>query len=34
LIRLQKAAIPTKRNFMATRIGWNVETALLDMLDY
>ena len=34
LIRLQKAGIPTKRNFMATRIGWNVETALLDMIDY
>lgn len=34
LIRLQKAGIPTKRNFMATRIGWNVEPTLLDMLDY
>jgi len=34
LIRLQKAGIPTKRNFMATRIGWNVEQALLDMIDY
>ena len=34
LIRLQKAGIPTKRSFMATRIGWNVEPTLLDMLDY
>jgi len=34
LIRLQKAGIPTKRSFMATRIGWNVEASLLDMLDY
>ena len=34
LIRLQKAGIPTKRNFMATRIGWNVETALMSMIDY
>ena len=34
LIRLQKAGIPTKRNFMATRIGWNVEPALMDMIDY
>ena len=34
LIRLQKAGIPTKRNFMATRIGWNVEQSLLDMIDY
>ena len=34
LIRLQKAGIPTKRNFMATRIGWNVEPSLLSMIDY
>ena len=34
LIRLQKAGIPTNRSFMATRIGWNVESSLLDMLDY
>tara|TARA_Y100000004_G_scaffold32519_1_gene34189 strand:- start:3727 stop:4437 length:711 start_codon:yes stop_codon:yes gene_type:complete len=34
LIRLQKAGIPTKRNFMATRIGWNVEPALMGMIDY
>ena len=34
LIRLQKAGIPTKRNFMATRIGWNVEPALMSMIDY
>ena len=32
LIRLQKAGIPTKRSFMATRIGWNVEKTLLDLL--
>ena len=34
LISLQKAGIPTKRNFMATRIGWNVEPALMSMIDY
>ena len=34
LIRLQKAGIPTQRNFMATRIGLNVEQALMDMIDY
>jgi|TARA_R100001443_G_scaffold65927_1_gene75116 GTPase SAR1 family protein len=34
LVRLQKAGIPTQRNFMATRIGWNVEQALMDMIDY
>tara|TARA_R110002051_G_scaffold104342_1_gene176789 strand:+ start:5110 stop:5832 length:723 start_codon:yes stop_codon:yes gene_type:complete len=32
LIRLQKAGIPTKRSFMATRIGWNVEIAMIDLL--
>ena len=32
LIRLQKAGIPTKRSFMATRIGWNVEATLIDLL--
>jgi len=32
LIRLQKAGIPTKRSFMATRIGWNVEKSMLDLL--
>ena len=32
LIRLQKAGIPTKRSFMATRIGWNVEKTMLDVL--
>ena len=32
LIRLQKAGIPTRRSFMATRIGWNVEITLLDLL--
>tara|TARA_R110000824_G_scaffold127706_2_gene288026 strand:- start:878 stop:1597 length:720 start_codon:yes stop_codon:yes gene_type:complete len=32
LIRLQKAGIPTKRGMMATRIGWNVENTMLDVL--
>ena len=29
---LQKAGIPTKRSFMATRIGWNVENTMIDLL--
>ena len=32
LIRLQKNKITTRRSFMATRIGWNVETTLVDLL--
>ena len=32
LIRLQKSGIRTKRSFMATRIGWNVEITMLDLL--
>ena len=32
LIRLQKAGIPTRRSFMATRIGWQVENTLIDLL--
>ena len=32
LIRLQKANIRSKRSFMATRIGWNVEISMLDLL--
>jgi GTPase SAR1 family protein len=32
LIRLQKAGIPTRRSFMATRIGWNVEPTLISLL--
>tara|TARA_X000001382_G_scaffold128403_1_gene118021 strand:- start:712 stop:1428 length:717 start_codon:yes stop_codon:yes gene_type:complete len=32
LIRLQKANIPTRRSFMATRIGWNVEETMIDLL--
>jgi|TARA_Y100000015_G_C2393990_1_gene91711 hypothetical protein len=32
LIRLQKAGIPTKRSFMATRIGWNVEPTMIELL--
>tara|TARA_R110000824_G_scaffold160797_2_gene335736 strand:+ start:977 stop:1693 length:717 start_codon:yes stop_codon:yes gene_type:complete len=32
LIRLQKAGIPSKRSFMATRIGWNVEDTMIELL--
>ena len=32
LIRLQKSGVPTKRGMMATRIGWNVENTMLDVL--
>jgi GTPase SAR1 family protein len=32
LIRLQKAGIPTRRSFMATRIGWNVEKTMVSLL--
>ena len=32
LIRLQKAGLPTKRGFMATRVGWNVESIMVDLL--
>tara|TARA_R110000822_G_scaffold109954_1_gene239932 strand:+ start:1042 stop:1755 length:714 start_codon:yes stop_codon:yes gene_type:complete len=32
LIRLQKARMPTKRAFMATRVGWNVEPTLVELL--
>jgi len=32
LIRLQKAGIPTRRGMMATRIGWNVEGTMIDLL--
>lgn len=32
LIRLQKAGIPSRRSFMATRIGWNVEKTMVDLL--
>ena len=32
LIRLQKAGIPTRRGMMATRIGWNVENTMVDLL--
>ena len=34
LIRLQKAGVPTRRAFMATRIGWNVEQTLFEMMTY
>jgi len=32
LIKLQKARLPTKRAFMATRVGWNVEPTMVDLL--
>tara|TARA_R100000152_G_C6780903_1_gene214342 strand:+ start:1399 stop:2115 length:717 start_codon:yes stop_codon:yes gene_type:complete len=32
LIRLQKAGIPTNRSMMATKIGWNVEPTMVDLL--
>ena len=32
LIRLQKAGVPTRRSFMATRIGWNVEPTMISLL--
>ena len=32
LIRLQTGGIPTRRSFMATRIGWNVENTMVDLL--
>ena len=32
LIRLQKAQLPTKRAFMATRVGWNVEPTIIELL--
>ena len=34
LIRLQKAGVPSRRAFMATRIGCNVEQTLFDMMNY
>ena len=32
LIRLQKAGVPTRRGMMATKIGWNVEPTMIDLL--
>ena len=32
LIRLQKAGVPTRRSFMATRIGWNVDSTMVNLL--
>ena len=32
LVRLQKAGVPTKRGMMATRIGWNVENTMMELL--
>jgi len=34
LVRLQKAGIPTKRSMMATRIGWNVENTMMELLAF
>ena len=34
MIRLQKAGIPSRVSMMATRIGCNVETTLIDMLSW
>ena len=32
LIRLQKAGVPTRRSMMATKIGWNVEPTMVELL--
>jgi hypothetical protein len=32
LVRLQKTGIPTRRSMMATKIGWNVEPTMIDLL--
>ncbi len=32
LIRLQRGGVPTRRSFMATRIGWNFENTMVDLL--
>ena len=32
LVRLQKAGVPSSRSMMATRIGWNVENTMVDLL--
>ena len=32
LIRVQRGGLPTRRSFMATRIGWNVENTMVDLL--
>ena len=34
MVKLQKAGIPCRVNMMATRIGWNVEQSLLEMLSW
>jgi len=34
MVRLQKAGIPCRVNMMATRIGWNVERSLMEMLKW
>ena len=34
MVKLQKAGIPCRVNMMATKIGWNVEQSLLEMLSW
>tara|TARA_Y100001938_G_C8091672_1_gene435415 strand:+ start:1094 stop:1819 length:726 start_codon:yes stop_codon:yes gene_type:complete len=34
MVRLQKAGIPCRVNMMATKIGWNVEKSLMEMLKW
>tara|TARA_X000001388_G_scaffold31339_1_gene22213 strand:+ start:6635 stop:7360 length:726 start_codon:yes stop_codon:yes gene_type:complete len=34
MVRLQKAGIPCRVNMMATKIGWNVEKTLMEMLKW
>jgi hypothetical protein len=34
MVKLQKAGIPCRVNMMATKIGWNVEQTLLEMLSW
>ena len=34
MVELQKAGVPCRVSMMATRIGWNVETTLIEMLSW
>jgi len=34
MVKLQKAGIPCRVSMMATKIGWNVEQTLVDMLTW
>jgi len=34
MVELQKAGVPCRVNMMATRIGWNVESTLIEMLSW